>query len=145
MSFDNPFGIDPNDPNGQDDIVIESNELVLLLNQPVKLLLRSKDVLHNFKVPQFRAKMDMVPGMVTYFWVTPTRPGRFEVLCAELCGVAHYAMRGYVSVVESASEYEEWLQEFPTFAQQQTAARAGGTTVAGRDHPEQGRQLAEAP
>jgi cytochrome c oxidase subunit II len=124
MSFENPFGIDPDDPRGQDDILIETNELYLLLNQPVKLLLRSKDVLHNFKVPQFRAKMDMVPGMVTFFWLTPTRPGRFEVLCAELCGVAHYAMRGHVVVVEDESEYREWLEGFSTFAEMQAAAEA---------------------
>jgi cytochrome c oxidase subunit 2 len=85
-------------------------------------LLRSLDVLHDFYVPQFRAKMDMVPGMVTYFWLTPTRAGTFEILCAELCGVAHYAMRGYV-VVEDESAFQAWLQEQPTFAQ--LSARAG--------------------
>ena len=53
------------------------------------MLLRSIDVLHDFYVPEFRAKMDMIPGMVTYFWFTPTRTGEFEVLCAELCGVGH--------------------------------------------------------
>lgn len=128
IDFDNPFGIDPNDPNGQDDILIESSELYLLMGRPVKFLLRSKDVLHNFKVPQFRAKMDMVPGMVTYFWVTPTRPGRFEVLCAELCGVAHYAMRGSVVVVEDEAEYEAWLQEFLTFAETMAAAGSDGSS-----------------
>ena len=51
------------------------------------MLLRSADVLHDYYVPEFRAKMDMLPGMVTYFWFTPTRNGEFEILCAELCGV----------------------------------------------------------
>ena len=68
-------------------------ELHLPRRQAVKVLLRSKDVLHDFTVPQFRVKMDMVPGMVTYFWFTPTRPG-LRLLCEELCGVAHFAMRG---------------------------------------------------
>jgi len=62
--------------------------------------------------------------MVTYFWFTPTRVGTFEILCAELCGVGHYAMRGYV-VVEEESAYQEWLQEQPTFAQLSGEARNG--------------------
>ena len=77
----------PNDPNGQDDVIIEAADLHLPIGKPVKMLLRSIDVLHDFYVPEFRAKMDMVPGSVTYFWFTPTRTGTFEVLCAELCGV----------------------------------------------------------
>ena len=64
------------------------------------MLLRSIDVLHDFYVPEFRAKMDMIPGSVTYFWFTPTRTGSFEVLCAELCGVGHPVMRGSVVVDE---------------------------------------------
>jgi cytochrome c oxidase subunit 2 len=80
------------------------------------MVLRSVDVLHDFYVPEFRAKMDMVPGMVTYFWFTPTRTGEFEILCAELCGVGHAYMRGYVQVVEE-SDYRVWLQEQQTFAE----------------------------
>ena len=66
----NPYGINPGDPNGKDDILIQGSQLHLLRDQPVKLLLRSKDVLHDFNVPEFRVKMDMVPGQVTYFWFT---------------------------------------------------------------------------
>ena len=80
------------------------------------MLLRSIDVLHDFYVPEFRGKMDMVPGMVTYFWFTPTRTGEFEVLCAELCGVGHGEMRGYVLVDEEA-DYQTWLAEQLTFAE----------------------------
>ncbi len=65
------------------------------------MLLRSTDVLHNFTVPQFRVKMDLVPGIVTYLWFTPTVPGSYEILCEELCGVGHFAMRGRV-VVDAA-------------------------------------------
>ena len=86
---ENPFGLNPDDPNGQDDVLIEGGELHLPLDRPVKVLLRSIDVLHDFYVPEFRAKMDMVPGVVTYFWFTPTRTGTFEVLCFELCGTGH--------------------------------------------------------
>ena len=116
INEDNPFGIDPKDPNGQDDILVEGGELHLPVNQPVKVLLRSIDVLHDFYVPEFRAKMDMVPGAVTYFWLTPTRTGTFDILCFELCGMGHHDMRGNV-VVEEESAFQEWLNEQTTFAQ----------------------------
>ena len=116
VSDKNPFGIVPDDPDGQDDLLVSSQELHLPLNRPIKLQLRSLDVLHNFAVPQFRAKMDLVPGLVTYFWVNPTRTGKFDLLCNELCGVAHYAMRGKV-VVEEESAFQAWLGGHPTFAQ----------------------------
>ena len=121
---DNPFGLIASDANGRDDILIEDDELHLLLDKPVKVLLRSIDVLHDFYVPQFRAKMDMVPGAVTYFWFIPTRTGTFDILCFELCGVGHYAMRGTV-VVEEESAFQAWLQEQPTFAQSLADAGTG--------------------
>ncbi|MFT4655655.1 MAG: cytochrome c oxidase subunit 2 [Kangiellaceae bacterium] len=116
VSAANPFGMDPKDETGQDDILVSGNELHLPLDKPVKLLLRSKDVLHNFAVPQFRVKMDLVPGMVTYLWLTPTRTGSFEILCQELCGLAHFVMRGRV-IVDSQEDYESWLTTQPTYAQ----------------------------
>ena len=73
-------------------------ELHLPIDQPSRSLLRSKDVLHDFTVPQFRVKMDIVPGMVTYLWLTPTRTGPYEILCEEMCGLGHFAMRGRVVV-----------------------------------------------
>jgi cytochrome c oxidase subunit 2 len=72
--------------------------------------------LHDFYVPEFRAKMDMIPGAVTYYWFTPTQTGTFEVLCAELCGVGHPYMRSRV-VVDEAGKYQAWLQQQRTFAQ----------------------------
>jgi cytochrome c oxidase subunit 2 len=126
---DNPFGIDPQDPNGTDDILISSPELHLPINKPVKMLLRSTDVNHQFAVPQFRVKMDMVPGMVTYFWLTPTRTGRFDVLCEQLCGMAHFAMRGRV-VVDEEGVFQTWLSSHPTYSQ--TAARPAGNATAGQ-------------
>jgi cytochrome c oxidase subunit 2 len=115
VSEDNPFGMNVNDPTGNDDVLIHTNELHIPVDKPVKLLLRSKDVLHNFAVPQFRVKMDLVPGMVTHAWFTPTRTGKFDVLCMELCGIAHYAMRGYV-IVDTQEDYEKWLSEQTTWA-----------------------------
>ena len=116
ISSDNPMGLNRDDPQGQDDIIIESGDLHFLLGKPVKVLLRSVDVLHDFYVPEFRAKMDMVPGMVTYFWIRPIRTGTFDVLCAELCGAAHYQMRAKV-IIEEESEYHAWLEQQKTFAE----------------------------
>ena len=129
VSDKNPFGVNPDDPTGQDDVLVSSQELHLPVDKPVKALLRSLDVMHNFAVPQFRAKMDLVPGMVTFIWFIPTRTGTFDLLCNELCGVAHYAMRGKV-VVEEEQAFQKWLGGHPTFAQ--TAARAPGDAAAGQ-------------
>src|SRR5437764_667129 len=126
---DNPFGIDPNDPRGADDILISGPELHLPINKPVKMLLRSKDVNHQWAVAQFRVKMDMVPGMVTYFWVTPTRTGHFDVLCEQLCGLAHFAMRGRV-VVDEENAFQAWLSDQPTYSE--TRAQVAGNAVAGQ-------------
>lgn len=117
INDDNPFGLHLDDPNAQDDILVtDGYDMHLPLGQPVNLLFRSLDVLHNFYVPQFRAKMDMVPGVVTYYWMTPTREGEFDILCAELCGNSHYAMRGLVTVA-GKDDYDAWMSEQETFAQ----------------------------
>src|SRR5829696_2845273 len=112
VSAENPLGLNPEDANGKDDIVVENDNLHLQIDRPVKVLLRSVDVLHNFYVPEFRGKMDMVSGSVTYFWLTPSRTGTFDILCAELCGVGHPNMRGSVLVAEQA-----WLEKQRTFAE----------------------------
>ncbi|WP_172152984.1 MULTISPECIES: c-type cytochrome [Pseudomonas] len=138
ISNANPLGLDPNDPSGQDDVLIRNNQVHLPLDQPVKVLLRSKDVLHNFYVPQIRSKMDMVPGMVSYFWFTPTKLGSYDVLCAEYCGLAHYNMRGNM-IVEEPAAFEQWLNSQPTFAQTlHSAAKPSRESVL-----EHGRQLAQ--
>jgi cytochrome c oxidase subunit 2 len=130
VSDQNPFGMNPDDPNGQDDVLIMSPEVHLPLGKPIKVLLRAKDVLHNFAVPQFRAKMDLVPGLVSYIWFTPTRVGKFDLLCNELCGVGHFVMRGKV-VVEEEPAFQAWLSSQPTYAQM-SAQAAGGTAAAGK-------------
>ena len=128
VSDTNPFGINPDDPHGRDDILIASPELHLPIGKPVKAELRSLDVLHDFTVPQFRSKMNMVPGLVTYVWFTPTRAGTFDVFCEQLCGIAHYAMRGRV-ITEDEAAYRTWLAGFPTFAQ--TSAQVAGDPATG--------------
>lgn len=115
ITYENPFGLSPDDPAGQDDVLVESDEIHILLDQPVKVLLRSVDVLHNFYVPNFRAKMDLVPGIVSYYWFTPTRTGTYEVVCAEYCGIGHSMMRGTV-IVDNEADYQAWLAEQETFS-----------------------------
>lgn len=121
VGVDNYFGVDPDDPNGQDDVLIEGDDLHIPMGKPIKFLLRSVDVLHNFYVPQFRAKMDLVPGMITFFWITPIRTGTFDILCAELCGIGHHQMRGSVTV-DKIADFEEWILEQDTFEEIQAAA-----------------------
>lgn len=126
----NPFGMNPADPAGQDDLLAGGQELHVPLNHPVRILLRSKDVLHDFYVPEFRTRMNMVPGMVTSFWFTPIRLGRFEVLCAQLCGVGHFNMRSMV-VVDDAAHFNAWVKAQPTYASLVAAASAPAPAAAG--------------
>ncbi len=114
INDENPFGINFDDPFGRDDVLVQSDYINLENNKPVKILLRSVDVLHNWYVPQFRSKMDAVPGIVTFYWFEPNKIGEYEVLCAEYCGVGHYAMRGGVEV-QSTEDYKLWLSEQETF------------------------------
>ena len=111
---ENPFGLIPGDKNAMDDFLVDSDVLHLEIDRPVKFELRSLDVLHNFYVPQFRGKMDIVPGLITYYWLTPTKTGDYEVLCAEFCGTGHYAMRGRV-IVDEKEKYNEWIAKQITF------------------------------
>ncbi len=116
MNVDNPLGLKPEDPAGLDDILIADGELHLQVGKTYKFVLRSKDVLHDFTVPQFRVKMDLVPGMTPYVWAKVTRNGRFDIMCEELCGIGHFAMRGSV-VVEDQAAFDDWLASKPTFAE----------------------------
>jgi len=128
ISVDNPFGMDPDDPNGQDDVLVDEAIVHIPLGEPVRFWLRSKDVLHNFTVAQFRVKMDLVPGLETYMWLEPTKVGEYEILCEELCGIAHHAMRGRVHVDEPG-DYQAWVDSQPTFGEIQ--ARPAGDPALG--------------
>ena len=128
INEDNPFGMDPDDPAGQDDRLVDSATVHMPVGQPVRIWLRSKDVLHNFTVPQFRVKMDAVPGMTTFMWLEPTEVDEFDLLCEELCGIAHHAMRGRV-IVEEPSDFEAWVAGQPTFGEIQ--AEPAGDAAAG--------------
>jgi cytochrome c oxidase subunit 2 len=105
----NPLGLDRNDPHGKDDI-IGLNDITVPFGHAVHVRLHSKDVIHSFFLPNFRVKQDAVPGMTPEVIFFPTQTGHFELACAELCGLAHYRMRGTFNVV-SQKEFEEWLRQ----------------------------------
>jgi cytochrome c oxidase subunit 2 len=94
--------------DGQEEIA--SPQLVLPVNRPVRFTVQSKDVIHDFWVPAFREKIDAVPGIDTTYSVKTTRPGDYAVVCAELCGLGHSAMRQTAHVLPKA-EFDSWLSE----------------------------------
>jgi cytochrome c oxidase subunit 2 len=92
------------------DDVVTLNQLHFPVGRPLIVTLRSKDVIHSFFLPEFRVKQDAVPGMTTRIWLEATRVGQWEIACAELCGLGHYRMKGFVTV-ETPEEFERWLAE----------------------------------
>jgi len=123
----NPLGIDPKDEHGKDDIVT-LNQLHLPVNRPVVIWLTSKDVIHSLNIPDFRVKRDAIPGMRVSVEFTPTMttaqlrklkhdPNRnFEMACAQLCGLGHFRMRGYVTV-HTQDGFKKWLKDHAPKAQ----------------------------
>ncbi|MBI1357883.1 MAG: cytochrome c oxidase subunit II [Acidobacteria bacterium] len=107
-SIGNPVGVDRSHADGADDII--SPRLVVPVNREVTLLLKSKDVLHNFFVPELRIKMDTVPGLVGRLPFKADKLGEYEIACSELCGLGHYRMRGYLEVVDE-QRYKSWMME----------------------------------
>jgi cytochrome c oxidase subunit 2 len=117
----NPLGLDRNDPAAKDDVTT-LNQLYLPVNKPVIVRLRSKDVIHSFGVPEFRVKQDAIPGLTIPIWFVPNtttadmraRTGnaefQYEIACAQLCGLGHVRMRGFVTV-QTAEEFQKWLDE----------------------------------
>jgi cytochrome c oxidase subunit 2 len=95
---------------GADDIVTV-NDMHVVQNQPVRVFIRSMDVIHDFHLPHFRVKQDAVPGLTVENWFTPIRTGRFEVACAELCGLGHYRMRGFLTVDAAEADFQQWLDD----------------------------------
>jgi cytochrome c oxidase subunit II len=107
-SIGNPLGLDSSDPAAHDDIVAPAPQLVVPVNYPVELTLKSQDVVHSLFVPTMRLQMNAVPGMTTYASFTPTQTGTFEVVCSQLCGLGHYRMHGTLNVL-SADQFQKWL------------------------------------
>ena len=105
----NPIGLDRSDPNAKDDVTT-INQLHLPVGKPAILKLSSKDVIHCVNLPQMRIKQDTIPGMEIPVWFEPTGTGNFEIACAQLCGLGHYRMKGFLTV-ESQEDFDAWMQE----------------------------------
>ena len=88
--------------------VEEINELHIPVNQPIKLTMTSEDVIHDFAVPAFRVKKDVVPGMYTMMWFEATKTGTYHLFCDQYCGTNHSQMKGEI-IVMSPRDYEQWL------------------------------------
>jgi len=109
-----------------DDPERTTGELVLQVDEPVELLLTSKDVIHSFWVPEFRMKQDAVPGVETRTVITPTKVGTYDVICTELCGLGHAAMRAGARVL-SAEDYEAWRTEEEGGGEEGAGEEGGGS------------------
>jgi cytochrome c oxidase subunit 2 len=116
----NPLGQIWEDPANRDDIYVPQT-VHIVVNKPVKFIINSKDVIHDFGLSQFRMKMDAVPGIPTTMWFTPKFTTRemkekygqdftYEISCDQMCGSGHYSMRGTI-IVESQAEFNAWLAQ----------------------------------
>ncbi len=105
----NPLGIDYTDPSAKDDIIVK-NETHIPVNKNVIFDISSKDVVHSFALKAMRIAQDATPGLVIPMWFKPVKTGSFEIVCGQLCGTNHYAMKGTL-VVDTPEAYEEWLTE----------------------------------
>ena len=95
-------------PNGKDDVQV-LNEMHVPVNKPVIGYISSKDVIHSFKVIAMRVTQDAIPGMRIPIWFKPTKEGRYQINCAQLCGNGHSSMSGGMLVVESQEAFDKWL------------------------------------
>ena len=116
VSGANPFGIDKTDPHGEDDIEVLKSDIVVPMkknkdgtSKSVTIDLASKDVIHCFKVLPLRVCQDVIPGLRIPIHFRPTKVGRYQVTCAQLCGDGHARMKGAVKVVDEA-EWDEWYK-----------------------------------
>ena len=105
----NYFGLDADhDPDAKDDIV--TAEMAIPVNKPILLTLHSKDVGHSFYVRELRVQQDFVPGLSIPIHFTAIQTGRYEIVCTQLCGLGHYNMKAYLSVL-SQSDFDDWLKK----------------------------------
>jgi cytochrome c oxidase subunit II len=109
VAANNIFGVDPNDANGKDDVQL-LNEIHVPVNKPVIVYVSSKDVIHSFKVVAMRVCQDAIPGLRIPCWFTPTKTGRYQINCAQLCGPLHSAMTGGFLVVDTQEDFDKWIK-----------------------------------
>ena len=114
----NPLGLDMSDPDAKDDVVA-LNQLHLEVNRQALIHVRSKDVIHSFKLPVMRVEQDAIPGMDVPIHFTPIRTNNgdtWEIACAQLCGLGHYRMRGQI-FVDRPEDLQKWLATQPPVTQ----------------------------
>ena len=105
----NFYGLDPDhDPDAKDDIV--TAQMAIPVNREVHLLLHTKDVGHSFFVPELRVQQDFLPGLDLSLHFTATKIGKYEIVCTQLCGLGHYNMKAYLSVL-SQQDFDDWLKK----------------------------------
>jgi len=109
LSSSNPLGINPNDPAGKDDVV-SKNEMHLVNFRPAVIDISAKDVIHSFSLQHMRMCQDAIPGTSIPMWFRPIVAGEYEMVCAQLCGAGHYAMRSIMKV-ETEAEFNAWMKE----------------------------------
>ena len=100
----------PDGQLGNEDDLFLVNDLHVPVDEKIVLSIKSQDVLHSFFLPNFRVKQDLVPGMKQFVWFEATRTGKFDIVCAELCGWGHYKMRGQLTV-QTRDDFDTWLQQ----------------------------------
>jgi len=117
VSSGNPLGLDRTDPYAKDDIAL-INQLHLPVNKPAIIHLSSKDVMHSFALREMRVVQDAIPGLSIPFWFEPVKEGKYDISCAQLCGLGHYRMRGFLTV-ESEEKFNAWLEEQAAMAEEE--------------------------
>lgn len=122
VSTANSLGLDRNDPDAFDDLT-SRNELHVPVNRPIVIDVLSKDVIHDFCVPNMRVAQDAIPGTSIPVWFIPIKTGTYEVVCAQLCGNGHSAMKATL-VVDSEADYKKWYDD--------TAKLSGAKVVDGQ-------------
>ena len=110
IADNNIFGVDPADPGGKDDIQYYNGDIHVVVNKPVLIYLSSKDVIHSLKLVAMRITQDAIPGLRIPCTFTPSKIGRYQIECAQLCGGGHAAMAGGFLVVQSRDDYKAWLE-----------------------------------
>ena len=95
---------------GTEDDLHTVNDLYLPVGEEAMLVIKSMDVLHNFFIPAVRVKNDVVPGMKQHLWFTPMKEGKYDIVCAELCGWGHYKMKGRMTIV-SPEAFDAWMTQ----------------------------------
>ncbi len=146
----NVLGVDSKDPASADDIIAQNGEMHLVVGKPVKLIIGSRDVIHDVGLPHFRLKMDAVPGSTTTLWFTPTITSAkmkemtgnpnyvYEICCDQMCGKGHYSMRGTI-IVETQAEYDAYMAKQTAYF----APAAPATTAPTTDSTKKAAEIAK--